>query len=110
MPSAKHELLYPSKPKPSPQAVPPSVIEGGFINDRSGEATKRLRKHFGIAVKPSTGRLPPGSRVVGENNLALGESAIDNLPADPEDMQVVSPMLKETDAQRMKRTRNLQET
>ena len=54
MPSAKHLRLYgettgtrkpvvpvPSAPEPK---VPDFAIEGGFVNDRSGEKTKDARK------------------------------------------------------------------
>ena len=32
--------------QPPPSTTLPPYVEGGFINDRSGQATKRLRQHY----------------------------------------------------------------
>lgn len=48
MPSSKHERLYgvttPRPPKKKKEeAVPDFAVEGGFVNDASGERTKEAR-------------------------------------------------------------------
>ena len=42
MPSSKHERLYGKSRKV--KQVPSFAVEGGFIDDRSGQATRRVRR------------------------------------------------------------------
>ena len=44
MPSSKHERLYGERKPRRKVNQAPSYVEGGLINDRSGQATKRLRR------------------------------------------------------------------
>ena len=37
----------PLKPKPKPLSPEAGAVEGGFINDRSGQATRKVRRRLG---------------------------------------------------------------
>lgn len=88
------------------QAALRTMSEGGLVNDRAGTGTRQVRNQLGIpTVQPQSAALPPGggSRLFREPNLALGDSLISNLPADPRDQQRISPVLRETEEQRRRR-------
>mgnify|MGYP001607053558 CR=1 FL=1 len=52
MSSTKYERLYGEQQRKNRRrSQTPSAVEGGFINDRSGQATKRLRRQLKIGKR-----------------------------------------------------------